>query len=380
VEAHSRNGSWGMYNYRDGHSFGSRWVWVSMGDSVTEGSRQGFWYDHIFHMAAIARSAYLQWRFSRDDHYLRNSSYPVIMECARYFRWHSLYDDGKGGVYVGKCTDLERLGPARERACMTTVGVIHTFRIAAETAKYLGVDAAEAAELLRLAGLLEKNLPTEEGRFVAYPGCPEESMGTLAGYFPFPVFPRGHETMCRTVAHFLEKGASAGNMYAMGKRICPWYAATMAVAADMSGCGDPYRWIEESFASAGPWGEYWEINEPAVQKRPWFMTAAANTLYAINRLFVADQGDETRIAFGTPAEWKDFSFALPSENGAFVRCKVVDGKIAEISLSPSGRRNGIATLRFRASMLGADSLALLNVLSRVDSGEDVLVKCAYSSK
>ena len=380
VEAHSRNGSWGMHNYRDGHSFGSRWVWVSMEDSVTEGSRQGFWHDHIFHMAAIARSAYLQWRFSRDDAYLRNSSYPVIMECARYFRWHSLYDDGKGGVYVGKCTDLERLGPARERACMTTVGVIHTFRAAAETAKHLGVDVAESDELLRLAVLLEKSLPIEDGRFVAYPGCPEDSMGTLAGYFPFPVFPRGHATMCRTVEHFLEKGAAVGNMYAMGKRICPWYAATMAVAADMAGCGSPYRWIEEAFASAGTWGEYWEINEPAVQKRPWFMTAAANTLYAINRLFVADQGDETRIAFGTPAEWKDFSFALPSECGAFVRCKVAGGKISEISLSPSNRGNGIAALRFRTSMLGADSLALLNVLSRVDSGEDVLVKCAYSSR
>ncbi len=49
------------------------------------------------------------------------------------------------------------------------------------------------------------------------------SMGSLAGYFPFPIFPKGHKEQTAAVDFFLAQGVKAGNMYEMGKKICPWY-------------------------------------------------------------------------------------------------------------------------------------------------------------
>ena len=297
-QAHARCYCWDWRNRRDdGVSVGSRWYWEEMQDNAAEGAAGGMWLDHIFHMSAIARSAYLQYRYTGDLDYLAESSAPVIFECARFFRWQYLYDVD-GSPYVGKCTDLERLGPGRERAFMTTIGVINTFLSAAETAERLrsagraipkeiaAATDAEIAEWRRLAAALEGSLEVKDGRFTPYPGCPELSMGTLAGFFPFPVFPKDHAVQYATVEHFLHHGENVGNMYAEGKRVCPWYAATMSSAAGYAGMSDEQRrWVEKGIESCGCWGEFWEINEPGtVQRRPWFMTAAGNMLYAICRL------------------------------------------------------------------------------------------------
>ena len=76
----------------------------------------------------------------------------------------------------------------------------------------------------------------KDGRFVPAADRPDAvSMGSLAGYFPFPIFPKGHKEQTSAVDFFLAQGVKAGNMYAMGKKICPWYCGAMAMAALRAG-------------------------------------------------------------------------------------------------------------------------------------------------
>ena len=160
------------------------------------------------------------------------------------------------------------------------------------------------------------------------------SMGLLAGYFPFPIFPKGHKEQTAAVDFFLAQGVKAGNMYEMGKNICPWYAATMAMAALRAGEGEKaLPLIREASASAGVWGEYWEINEPGVaESRPWFMTAAGNCLYAINSMLLMEADGECRIGAGVPKEWKDWSFRLPAESGYEVDFAMKGGVVTKLVL------------------------------------------------
>ena len=87
-------------------------------------AKNGFWLEHIFHMSAVARSCRLVASYMDDDEYLRAKAYPVIRECARFFRNHCIYDMPDGSSFVCKCTDLERLKSGRERPFMTTCGAI----------------------------------------------------------------------------------------------------------------------------------------------------------------------------------------------------------------------------------------------------------------
>lgn len=337
---------------------GARWAWQAVEGEAIEGGSLGFWSDHIFHQAAIAQTVWTYCRYADDLAYLKAKGYPVLRECAAFFRELQVIDLPDGTSFVQKCTDLERLGPGRERAFMTTCGVISTLRRAADAADLLGVDADRAADFRACANRLVDSLPQRDGRYVAYPDCTEESMGTLAGFFPFRTFGRDNAAQVKAVRHFLENGAAFGNMYATGRRICPWYAATMALSALRAGDArhPPVRWLQEAHRSAGLWGEFWEINEPGVaQFRPWFMTAAGNCLYALNQLLVADREDVVELGAGVPDDWRDYAFRLPIPGGWTVEAEVKGGRLVRFSATP--RRPGLPQLdfRFRGAALRPES-------------------------
>lgn len=323
-----------------GKGRGARWYWECMEDTVKEGAPSGHWLDHIFHMSAIAQTCNLTASYTGDIDLLREKMYPVMRECARFYRDQYVYDAADGSSFVGICTDLERLGAAKERPCMTTCGIIHTFRACADAADRLGVDAAEAADWREKAARLEKSLPVKDGRFVPAANAMDAvSMGTLAGYFPFPIFPKGHREQTAAVDFFLAQGTKAGNMYSVGKKICPWYAATMAMAALRAGRYEKvYPFIMAAAVSAGLFGEYWEINEPgAFRIHPWFMTAAGNCLYAMNQMLLMEADGECRIGAGVPKEWKDWSFRLPAESGYEVDFAMKNGKVTKLMLREGER-------------------------------------------
>ena len=320
------------------YGYGARWVWEAAEGNDVEAGPIGFFHDHVFHSAAVAQTIWSLFRYSGDLGYLKDKGYDVLRECALFFRRLCVQDMPDGTSFVAKCTDLERLGPGHDHAFMTTCGAIATLRAAAEAADLVGKDADLAADFRACAGRLVASLPERDGRYIAYPGCTEESMGTLAGFYPFQVFGRDSAMQVAAVRHFLANGEAVGNMYVMGKRICPWYAATMSVAALRAGDTglSPVRWLQEASRSAGCWGEYWEINEPGVAEyRPWFMTAAGNCLYAINQLFVTERDGALFLASGVPSDWKDYSFRLPAPGGLFVEMQVADGKLARLRVTPA---------------------------------------------
>ncbi len=325
--------------YRQAHYgapgvYGARWVWEAEESGMVEAAPTGFWLDHIFHMSNIAKSSYLQYLYSGDKEYLKEAGYPVILECARFFQNCATYRDSNGDTYIGKYTDLERLGTARNHPFMTTCGAIYTLRIAAKMANLLGKNLEEAKGFEETADALMKYLPTKNGRYVAYTDCKDESVATLSGFFPYPVIPSTDETQRKAVKHFFENGRKSGNMYPLGKKICPWYAGWMSITASyMEDTEEALRWLRESFSVAGLFGEYWEINEPTFRQNPWFTTAAGTCRYALNQLYVCDADDETRVACLTPDAWKDYAFRLPCQRGVMIDCEVKGGKFTKLKLT-----------------------------------------------
>ena len=341
------------------YNVGARWVWEAAEGNDIECSPLGYWMDHIFQQAAVAQTVWTYYRYTGDRDYLAKKGYDVIRECALFFRKLQVQDLPDGTSFVVKCTDLERMGPGHERAFMTTCGVITTLRAAADAAEILGKDAELVKDFRACADRLVASLPERDGRYIAYPGCTDESMGTLAGFYPFRTFDRSNAKQVASVAHFLKNGQAFGNMYSTGKRICPWYAATMAMASLRAGNADypPVRWLQEAARSGGCWGEYWEINEPGVSEyRPWFMTAAGNVLYAICQLFVADQEGGIQLAAGVPVEWTDYSFRLPAPGGIEISCVVKGGKVESLSAKPRSKHAGTSLRVGLSPVLGGTSV------------------------
>lgn len=339
---------------RNGGKDGARWMWESLEFGKMEGCPPGFWQQHVFHMGTICRTAWTQYLYSDDLAWLRDKGYPVMTGCARFFLRQMLYRNPDGSVFIGKCTDLERLGPARENAFMTTVGAVYAMRAYAEASELLKTNLVEAAEMREAAVGLMKSLPMDGNRYVGYRGCKEETVATLAGGFPFPVFKRTDKMHAETCRHFITKGASAGgNMYPLGKHICPWYAGKMALSMTLLGDDvEPNRWLRDAAKSIGHFGETFEINEPGIRMHPWFATGSGTLLFAVNQMLLCDAEGELWLGMGVPKEWQDYSFRLPAYHGLIVEAEIRDGLLVRVSATSRNPRAEPVRIRVRNRLLG----------------------------
>ena len=333
--------------------YGARWPWESLEDGTSEGTTPGEWMDHIFHMATIAKCSWQQWLYGRDRAWFEQKGYAIVYESARFYRNNCIYEDSNGDTYIGKCCDLERLGPSRDHPFMTTCGAIYTLRIAAEACELLKTNLVDAADFRVYADRLEKSLPQRDGRYITCWNEPQESMATLAGFFPFPIFGPDNRLQRDAVTHFIENGRASGNMYPTGKKICSWYSATMSAASSwMEDRVEPARWLKEAFSVSGLFGEYFEINEPGAVHHPWFATAAGNAQYAINQMLLCDRGGITYLGFTVPETWRDYAFVLPSLQGVTVKAAVRNGKLAQLELNPRSGVTGTFRFAVRPEIVG----------------------------
>ncbi|MCX6900216.1 MAG: hypothetical protein NT105_16150 [Verrucomicrobia bacterium] len=267
-------------------TYGARYPWEAMEDG-SEAAPPGFWMEHVFHISNIALSAWLQHLYTEDAAYLKNTGYPVIRECARFFLTNMVYEAPDGGMFIGKCTDLERLGPARQNPFMTSCGAIYTLEASAQAAALLKTDDAEAAAWKHAAAKLRESLPHDGNRYVPYTDCKEESVASLGGLFPYPLFDATDARQRNAVYHFVANGRASGNMYPVGQSVCAWYAGWMAAAlAALGDKTEPIKLLDEAAAGAGCFGEMFEINEAKVSMHPWFSTASGNVVYALNQMLV----------------------------------------------------------------------------------------------
>ena len=142
------------------------------------------------------------------------------------------------------------------------------------------------------------------------------------------------QTVGRQVGGYL---ARLEEDYALIRRHQPLFAKTAAKTARYEENARPQAFHRNlrrrAEASAGLFGEYWEINEQrSVQIHPWFMTAAGNCLYAMNQMLLMEADGECSIGAGVPKEWKDWSFRLPAESGYEVDFAMKDGKVERLAL------------------------------------------------
>ncbi|MDO5552853.1 MAG: hypothetical protein Q4G68_03750 [Planctomycetia bacterium] len=323
--------------YRVGHygrpgKYGAKYVWEAMEDG-SEGSPPGFWYDHIFNMSNVARSAWTQYLYSDDLDWLKTTGFPVILECARYFHTHWVYEDSNGELYIGKCTDLERLGPARDRPFMTTCGAIYAMRAAADAAELVGESSDETKEMRLVADKLEKFLPNDGNAYIGYKDCKEDTIATLGGLFPYDIFDASNTLQKNAAYKYIREGRKNGNMYPVGNSVCPWYAGKMAAAmAILEDREEPVKLMREAAGSVGHFGELYEINEPAIVSNPWFTTAAGNCVYAINQMLIHCKEKKIILLCGVPDAWQNFSFRLPAYGGIMVDAAVENGCLVRLDL------------------------------------------------
>ena len=296
----------------------------------------GFWLDHIFQNASSVASVYDYYEYTQDLNFLKRS-YRMVKACSRYYTYHMVYKKCDGSYYVGKCTDLERLGCSVENPFLTACGVIKTLEIFIKVSNVLGWDKEYADECKEIIKGLKKNLPIEDGKYVPYLGCNQKSIAVFGGKFPFEVIDSKDEKMLSAWEDYEKNEMQAGNMYTLGKKLCPWYALWKGVAYARIGNAEKVKFcLEQAHLSVGCFDEMYEINEPTVRCRPFFSTAAAMYVNTVNEMLLQSDGENIHLLPAYKAV-EEISFKLQAKGGVIVEAVIVNDEIKSLRLSGKNR-------------------------------------------
>ena len=313
-----------------------RFHWESGEYPSLELAPAGHWQDHIFHLPLVGIGAFNYYEYTEDAEFLREC-YPMIRGCAKFMTKHMLYRNGDR-LYIGKCTDLERLGSSVENPFMTTCGAIKLLECCARAAEILGIDAEYAAECVTVAQKLYENLPIENNRYVPFLGCEQKSIAVFAGKYPFEVLDSKDQKMLDAWEDFEINGAAYGNMYPVGGRISSWYACWKAEGYARAGMKErAYEMLKQAYPSAGVFSELFEINERGYRYRPWFTTAAGIFVSSVNDMLLQSDGKTITLLPGMPHS-VDVSFCLAAKGGITVEAEVRGGQLIKAVVLKNGKQ------------------------------------------
>ena len=324
----------------------ARFMWESL-ENGTEGAPYGHWYDHVFHMCVIALGAYEYYEYTKDLAFL-SECYDMIRACSKFFTLNMVYYTDSGKPYIGKCTDLERLGDSIERAFMTTCGAVKLLKICADASEILGIDDDYRRECRGLLHGLLESLPQNRERYLPYPDAKCRSIGVFSCKFPFDVLAADDEKMLCAFEDFEEHENIYGNMYSTGSGVSAWYSCWKAEAYARCGKADKAMdALRQSFVSVGAFDEFFEINEEKVRMHPWFTTASGFFLSTLSDMLLRSDGERIDLL---PAYTKDnVSFKLLAKGGFTVEAEVAGGVIKKLNVS--GMSKEIPKIFFRGKQV-----------------------------
>ena len=310
----------------------------------------GFWNEHIFHMAVVALGAYEFYEYTGDREFLREC-YRMIRACACFYTRHSIYRGENDTYYVGRCTDLERMGPSVLNPFMTSCGIIRTLECLVATVDELGIDDKEYRDECEfLAKKLRENLPQNEEMYIPHWDCKQKTIGMFSAKYPFNVLDEKDEKMHAAWQDYILNEEKYGNCYAVGKKVSPWYACWKANGFARCHMGkEAYECAVQAFESVGVFGEMYEINEPEKRYRPWFTTAAGVFMSAVHNMLVQSDGETVEILPAYPIENEDLSFRLSIKGGAIIDVEIKKGELVRADIT---MREGVAPKTFKIKYKG----------------------------
>ncbi len=292
----------------------ARWEWETL-ENFEEGSLCGHWQDHIFHMAHITMETARYCRASNDGLYLREKGIPILEGCAEFYMNQAIIRMSSGKAIVTKCTDLERFGPGRENAYLTTCAVMITLKLASEFFRSVNYRLERAEEYLAMHRTLRENLPQNEQVYFATPENDQRSVAVLGGIYPYEnVMGFDDEKQRRTIFDFMENDAEFGSMYphfGSSKKLCVWYAGWESIV--LSRCGEREKALDVLQNKMEETGSFHQIYELYHANRlPWFGTGEGIFIQAVNELLFPEIENTSPRP---PSFWRNSSGRLRNRTG-----------------------------------------------------------------
>ncbi len=314
---------------------------VESGQMISD--RNGTHFYEFPHIGVIANYVRIFTKY-RDDLETLRRYYPIVRECAEYFRNWMLVELPGNNIMVVPLIDIdEGRYPVQDGPAMLT-GAARTMHLASEMSETLGLAGPEAFEWKRLADMatslsrrLDPGNVVDGGPLTVHPLCHSDFE---IDYLPESRL-KADERIARWRDEYRRRHAPKGveeNVSGEKGTLPEWSWGYLSNAHFYASRMMPEEALANLRGSLKTVMDFSALNESAqaglgLIHHPWFTTAAGSFLRALARMLLYPKKGEMILMPGIPGEWSDFSFTLPAYGGVWVQAQVRSGKISRLKLT-----------------------------------------------
>lgn len=318
---------------------------VEPGTMTSERNATNFY--EMFVHGIIADYIYKHYRYQDDDAILRRF-YPVIRECAEFYRYWILVELPGNNIMTVPLIDVnESIYPVQDGP-FTICSAARLFDLAVRAAERLKEDAAMLPTwrryrdmcILLVRHVLAAKLPAvacyQDLELDSVPD-PDMQVDTAV---------RDWRDQYKAAHAGFDQMRSGGGNVAGDRskpRNWPWGAFQQVyLHATLGNPAQVREAIERGLRVLLPFGGQCESAEEDFSRidHPWFTTASGALLRGVARMCLVPSDDDIRLLPGIPESWKELSFELPAHGALWVAAALREGRLVQLDVRAARPRPG----------------------------------------
>lgn len=293
-------------------------------------------FTEFFQMGVFVYNAWLYCRYA-DDPALWRRFYPIIRECAEFYRQWLLVELPGNQIMVVPLTDVDESHYPVQDGAFTACAAALVLNLAWVLDEKLDGNDAKAGEWKRL-GAMAMNLAREiSGGGSCYldfelpslpvtPLRPDPAMAAWRADWRARNFP--YNQMDGSSSNVTGEVTSLP-FWSWGSLQEAWCAASRQEAEAAAKHLTKSLCTMMDFAALNESANY----ELTCVHHPWFTTGAGAFLRAVTHMLLIPQADLILLLPGVPASWRDLSFSMPAFGGITVAVTVAGGGLTTLKLT-----------------------------------------------
>lgn len=319
---------------------------VEPGTTTSERNATNFY--ELFLPGLIAHYMDLWRRYTgRDEDWRRY--YPVIRECAEFFRHWLLIELPGNNLMTVPLIDVDEGFYPVQDGPFTLCSAARVFDLVVRGAEHLGEDADLLPTWRRYRDLsiaLVRHVMQRKKEGTVFPvwTCYQDlDLDTLPepDLKVDPVMQAWRDEYKTTHAAFDQFKVGKQNVAGDSSKPRNWPWGHFQQVHFMASMGNPegvMKSLDRAFKVLLPFGGQCESAEEDFSRvdHPWFTTASGAFLRGLARVLVYPRDDEIVLLPGVPETWRDLEFTLPALGAVDVTVKVADGRLTALKLAPRG--------------------------------------------
>jgi len=349
---------------------GARYVPSAIETGAMIADRNVTQFTEFFQMGVFVYDVWLYCRYV-DDPELWRRFYPIIRECAEFYRNWLLVELPGNSLMIVPLTDVNESEYPVQDGRYTACAAALILNLAWMIGDKLAIPDDALPEWKRLGAMALHMIQNEEKARRCFLDYELERLPVTA-IRPDPTVEQWRKNWLKRNAPQNQMDGSGANVAGEVTHLPFWSWESLQQAWIDAALQQPEEAERQLKKSLTTMMDFAALNESANVEltnvhHPWFTTGAGAFLRALTHMLIIPREEEIVLLPGVPATWRDLAFTMPTFGGVMVEVKLVEGQLTRLKLKAA--RPGSGKVRVTIPKHFLQNPATLSAAATEDGGD-----------